>query len=513
MSHHKPGSAICFLFLVSAALEVRATVACPVPCMVRQPDRTVIAVYLRGDEFCHWNEEVNGYTILQAADDGPWVYAAPDDAGNLAPTEAVVGRDDPEQMGLKRHLRPARAGRREEQGRAGTGEEGGNRVIREGVMKNLVLLVDFPDKRHTIGRGAFGSLFNAKGYKVDGAAGSVRDYFREVSYQKLTVDSVVVDWIMMDHGYAYYGADQGGSGRDIRPRQMVAEALAKLEARGFDFSTVDGDNDGEVDALTVIHAGGGQEFSMNDTKDIWSHQWELVTTVEYDGRRMRKYHTEAELRGLEKNPGTQGITRIGVICHETGHFLGLPDLYDLGFDSRGVGNFCVMGGGCWNGNAGTLPAHMSAWCKATLKWVTPVEVEASRTYRVPRVEDTPRLFRMRGGFPSSEYFLVENRQGVGFDAGLPGKRRGLLIWHVDESVDNNDNPNHYKVDLEEAGGTQDLELNLNGGADSDYFRNKTMKTFNADTAPDNRSYSGEPLGLNITDVSKPSAKMTFTVQP
>jgi M6 family metalloprotease-like protein len=85
----------------------------------------------------------------------------------------------------------------------------------------------------------------------------------------------------------------------------------------------------------------------------------------------RKYHTEPERRGFDNDPGSQGITRIGVICHENGHFLDLPDLYDYGGDSAGVGNFCLMAGGSWNGNYGTQPAHMSAWCKKILGWLTP----------------------------------------------------------------------------------------------------------------------------------------------
>jgi hypothetical protein len=46
---------------------------------------------------------------------------------------------------------------------------------------------------------------------------------------------------------------------------------------------------------------------------------------------------------------------------------------------------------------------------------------------------------------STEYFLIENRQCVGFDAGLPGE--GLLIYHVDENVASNQSEWHPKVAL------------------------------------------------------------------
>lgn len=503
--------AASFFFLLSAAWETRATLACPRPCLVRQPDSTVISVYLRGDENLHWHEDAGGYTILREAASGFWVYAVKDVNGRLTPGVGVVGRDDPGKMGLKRHLLPDGAEGREVEGPVLAGEPGAKPAIRAGRLKNLVLLVDFPDKPHTLGKGAFRALFNEEGYGEGGAAGSVRDYFKQISYQALTVDSVVLDWITLDHGYAYYGADQGGVGRDIRSRQMVEEALAKAEARGFDFSQMDADNDGEVDSLTVVHAGGGQEYSLNDTRQIWSHQWEMTRTVTYDGTRMKPYTTVPERRGFDGNPDSQGITRIGVICHEMGHLLGLPDLYDFGFDSQGVGNFCVMGLGCWNGSLGAQPAHPNAWCKVLLGWVTPDEVSGPGTYSAPRVEDNPKVYRLSGQFPRTQYFLIENRQGHGFDAGLPGKKRGLLIWHVDETVGNNNNQNHYKVDLEEAGGIQGLERDDNAGNDAAYFRKKTLRTFNAETVPDNRSYAGVPLGQDVVAISKQSDTMTFDV--
>ncbi|MFA4947610.1 MAG: Ig-like domain-containing protein, partial [Candidatus Krumholzibacteriia bacterium] len=200
-------------------------------------------------------------------------------------------------------------------------------------------------------------------------------------------------------------------------------------------------------------------------------------------------------------------------CHETGHFIGLPDLYDYGYDSQGVGKFCLMAGGSWNGSYGTKPAHMSAWCKSDLGWVTPTLITGTGFFTLSQAETAAQSYKLRGPFASTQYFLVENRQGVGFDSGLPGTQRGILIWHVDEAMSNNNDQTHCLVDLEEASGTQHLALNLNSGEDSDYFRLGNATDFNASTTPNNLSYTNVPLGLDIAGVSGTGSSMSFLVNP
>ena len=60
----------------------------------------------------------------------------------------------------------------------------------------------------------------------------------------------------------------------------------------------------------------------------------------------------------------------GFFCHEFGHLLGLPDLYDTneenGTDS-GVGHWCLMARGGWGGQEAT-PSGLSAWSKSALDW-------------------------------------------------------------------------------------------------------------------------------------------------
>lgn len=508
-------SLVAGALLLGACSTLFAVPACPNPVTIRQPAGPTVRVHLKGDEFLHWHEDEAGYSILPDPQSGNWVYALKDSTGRLVPSSAVVGRDRPERLGIPRKLQADgvvsnSVGRRMSRYSSTVTADGVARVPRTGVMKNLVLLVEFADKPHIYSRADIEALFNTVGYTADGAAGSVKDYYHEVSYNALDVDSVVVEWITLDQGYAYYGANDA-FGDDVRPREMVAEALAKLEARGFDFSTLDADNDGQVDGLTVIHAGGGEEYSGNDSQYIWSHQWQMLASVTYDGKTLHTYHTEPERRGWDDDPGSFGLTRIGVICHETGHFLGLPDLYDYDYDSQGAGDFCLMAGGSWNGDNGTLPSHPSAWCKSVLDWVTPVTIIAAGLYSAPRIEDQPVAFRVGQGFPSSQYFLVENRQGFGFDAGLPGVSRGLLIWHIDETQANNDDQTHYQVDLEEASGIQHLELDANSGDDADYFRDGTLTAFNSNTVPNSRSYGGVSLERGISAVSSAGTTMTFTI--
>jgi len=492
--------------------QARAVPACPGPVTVTQPDGREIQVHLKGDEHRHWHEDAAGFTIVKEIQAGRWVHATRAGDGKLAPSASVVGRDDPTKLGVLRHMLPARAQRAAAPngGAPLSSEDGPSRLPTIGVMKNLVVLVEFSDLAATRTKEEYEALFNTIGYNVDGAQGSVKDYYDEVSYNTLDVQSVVTDWVTLDRKYSFYGRNDV-AGYDIRPREMVEEALAKLDASGFDFSTLDADNDGWVDGLTIIHAGGAEEYAGNDPDYIWSHYWQLGSTVTYDGKMMRPYHTEPERRGWDDTPSTWGITRIGVICHETGHFLGLPDLYDYDYDSSGVGDFCLMAGGSWNGSYGTQPAHMSAWCKKTLNWLTPTVITEGDIYAIPRVEDNPSIYQLNGPFASTEYFLIENRQGFGFDAGLPGSTRGLLVWHVDETQPDNDDQTHYLVDLEEASGTQHLELNQNDGDDADYYREGNNTTFTADTTPNNLSYSGTPVGLDIISVSPSAPTMTFTI--
>ncbi len=498
-----------------------AVPAAPGELEVEQPDGTRLRIQLRGDEYLHWHEDAAGYPVTRHEKTRAWHYAFLR-GGRIEATPYVAGepmraarlgiqRLDSEQLreARKEALDRRKMAAPDGDSTAAAGTDSPARTITSGTLQNLVLLVDFPDLSAPFPAADYGRLFNTIGYTDDGAVGSVKDYYLEVSNGALTIQSTVVEWITADNNFAHYG--ENVNGEDIRPRELVAEALAKLEARGFDFRQVDGDSDGYIDGLTVIHAGGGEEFTGNNSDYIWSHKWALQSQVTYDGVRMQLYNINHGRRGWDSQPTSQGITRIGVISHETGHFLGLPDLYDTDGTSSGAGAFCLMAGGSWNGNNGTSPAHMSAWCKQLLGWITVQPITVANTYSLADVTDSQRCFKLKGGLSGSEYFLIENRFGGGFDAGLPGSIRGLLIWHIDDSLTDNRNENHYWVDLEEADGPQDLQSGDNNGNDNDYWRAGNATEFSSTTTPSSNGYDGAPLGLIVSSIGTAGPTMSLTI--
>lgn len=530
------GLAKGFLLLLAALSAFPAVSWCvpanPAPFEVTQPDGKKIMLSLKGDEFYKWHEDEKGYTVLKDKATRNWVYAEKGAGGALKAGIYKVGAADPEALRFPRRLvdvQKASAARTRQTARNASPAylvSGARTVtgikpssapsrtpILTGTMKNLVILARFSDQAADYTQAEFSNLFNQTGYISDGALGSVKDYFLQVSYNQLTVQSTVSNWVTLPQTAAYYGVNDV-DGYDLRPREMVVDAINALDAAGFDFSTVDGNNDGEVDGLTIIHSGRGEEWGGNNDDYIWSHQWDLASPVVKDGKTMSMYHTEAAVRGWDSTPSSWGLARIGVICHETGHFLGLPDLYDTTNVTTGVGAFCLMGNGSWNGpsSEGVSPAHMSAWCKKTLGWATATQLTTVGTRSLPRIEDnSSAIYLLRdSAFPSTEYFLVENRQGAGFDAYLPGSSRGILIWHVDDSMPGNTNASHYLVDLEEASGTQHLQAAAGvSGNDFDYFRSGNNTDFSDTTTPNSKNYSSYNLKLPISAVSGSGNPMTF----
>jgi immune inhibitor A len=374
------------------------------------------------------------------------------------------------------------------------------RVSSSGTVKALVLLVDFEENTSTTNKDHYEELLFSSGVY---STGSMRDYFKEVSYGNLDIVGDVFGWYRMPEKYEYYVDNKFGTD-GVYPhnaKRLVEDAVHAANA-DVNFSDYDSDGDGIVDATFIVHAGRGAE-ETGLTTDIWSHRWNLDTPVTVDNVKVIDYTIEAE------------DGRIGLFCHEFVHVYNIPDLYDTDYDSYGIGRWCLMSAGSWGGTnpTGSRPIHPCAWVKKKLGWVnTKNPIANQNDVSLPDIESNPEVMRLwTNGIESKEYFLLENRQKKNFDSELPAG--GLLIYHIDESQLTNSNQFHPLVGIEQADGERDLENAENEGDQGDVYRGTTGNTiFDVSTNPNSKSYLDEGTLVDITDITNSNVNVTFNVK-
>ncbi len=115
---------------------------------------------------------------------------------------------------------------------------------------------------------------------------------------------------------------------------------------------------------------------------------------------------------------------------------------------------------------------------------------------------------IKSSIQGDEYFVVENRQRVGFDASLPGS--GILIWHVDETRNNNDIASRRIVDLEEADEAASLFDPDNPTEGSDPWHDSSTG-FSPTSTPNSNDNSGARTGWKATSIGPSGPLMTANI--
>jgi immune inhibitor A len=379
-------------------------------------------------------------------------------------------------------------------------------------FKVLALLVDFSDKTGQVAPEFYDTLIFGEG------PGSVSHYISEISYGQVELTTLdlpsSLGWIRAPQTYSYYvNGNYGMGARPQNAQQMILDLAAAVDGL-VDFSEYDNDGDGYVDVLIVVHAGTGAEMSGN-LNDIWSHKWSVPETTK-DGVKVFAYTTQPEYWQ------SAGDMTIGVYAHELCHGFGLPDLYDTDYSSRGIGYWGLMSHGAWNGTLGDSPAHPCAWSRIRMGFADAVEVaDFLPGQTIAPVQQGGTIYRITApGTYGREYFLIENRQQLGYDAGLPGA--GLLIWHIEEGKSNNNqewhpgksNSAHYLVALEQADGLYDMERDVNNGDAADPFPGATGNTaFTPTSTPPSNTYEHGPTTIAVTNITVNGSTITVDLGP
>jgi M6 family metalloprotease-like protein len=486
-----------------------------------QPDGTKFEVRGWGDQHYATFETLDGHTVVRNASTGFWEIAEQsEDGGTLVPSGAPahdfdraahassrgirIGREDARARGLEA-FRLMDGGRRCEQRRQqrrttvraamAAGGPLGAPPSRGtvGDFVGLCLLIDFSDDPATISRDEVDRFCNQQGYTGFGNHGSVYDYFVENSLGRFRYRNVVAAYYRARNPKTYY--TDPGIEFGTRARQLIKEALDHLKSTGFNFAQLTVDNEGYVYATNVYYAG---TCPNNWSEGLWPHAWALAAPYDLgSGRKAFDYQFTDMGHELA----------LGTFCHENGHMVcDYPDLYDYGYESSGVGAFCLM---CAGGRDEKNPTHISAYLKRASGWsssVTPITHGAHLHLTAGQNQ-----FAIYAKSPT-EYFLVENRVQKGRDASLPDE--GLAVWHVDELGSNNNEQmtasSHYELSLEQADGRFDLERSRSQIGDAqDLFRRSNKDQFSSTTVPNSKWWDGTVSNLELYEISEAGNSMEF----
>lgn len=511
----------CCLIL-TACVVLPITTAWAVPANERaiefaQPDGTTFQARLVGDEYHAFHETADGKKIVRNPKTKSWEYAMPTAVGSLEPSGKVVGRDVPPAIPKAveaDYLDSVRSLVMQKRKVEVKSPHSRKMTAPSGTIPGLILLVNFSDTSTTFLQSDFTGLMNTVGYNANSAHGSFRDYYLEVSYGNLTVNTTVVGWFTLPNNRAFYGGNTGGPGTDVRRQQLIIDALNAADPT-VNFSNYDQDGDGWIDFFGVIHQGQGEEQTGAHPDCMWSHRGTISTYTTGEGILVGPYHTDPEMYYSR-------LTTVGVICHESGHFFGLPDLYDIDGSSEGIGHWGLMGSGSWcgPGNDGSKPSHFCAWSKICLGWITPTEITAyTNNFALPAVDTNATAAQVFiDDYKDGEFFLIENRyqrstasDATGFDEYLPGS--GALITHVDDYMITNATDVRRKVDVEEADGLGQLDSGTNRGDAGDVYT-APGQVFNDLSNPDAKENTGTATGILVTDFQGAgTASMTCDITP
>ncbi len=200
-------------------------------------------------------------------------------------------------------------------------------------------------------------------------------------------------------------------------RESIEEADRSLASQGYPVRF------GDYDAIILVHAGANLQSDIDyDTpNDIPSFFARLGDEDRFpvDGGETVIVDGSVVPEAASQDGLLSGIA--GVLFHEFGHQLGLPDLYNINSGWPAVGVWDIMDSGGMVGDyiedeegrihfvEGFLPAGLCAWSKIFLGWA---QVDTVMTFdndmALPAVEKCPpRVVRVEAS--SDEYFLLENR--------------------------------------------------------------------------------------------------------
>lgn len=305
-------------------------------------------------------------------------------------------------------------------------------VKSHGTPRIPVILVNFMDEKMSVTEEAdlkeyYDKYCNGTRdgvlYEGAGSSGAVRDYFVQQSDSLFQPEFTVIGPVTLSHEMAYYGANSGAV-KDVNFAAFRVEAL-QLAMEEYDTFAADFDNDGDgtVDLAFFIYAGLPESDAGVSEDAIWPK--ESISPIVINGVTIAVVGCCSELSLSRGNRVPAGI---GTMCHEVAHALGLPDEYDRNNEALGMSYWSLMDSGNYT-NGGKTPCGLTGYERDFLGWRGIKTLTESTTVRMRPLEDGGMAYKVVNSENPDEYYILENRQYVGWDSKMLG--HGMLVNHVD----------------------------------------------------------------------------------
>jgi M6 family metalloprotease-like protein len=501
------------MVILAIAKSCQAAYIKDYPVTLSQPDGTRVRVLVTGDEFYNWAHDAAGYVIVRHPANGRLVYAT-EINGEVAPTNFVVNRADPRRLGLRpniaaKHAASARA--LSPLSHRMPKRSNSPKAHNTGSLNNIVIYIRFADEQPT----AFTHALSQYDAMLNGAAGtnSLRNYYKEVSYNTLTISSVffptqsgstIVSY-QDTYPRAYYKPYDAttnptgyqSSQQGTRELNLLRAALAAVkpavDASGI---TTDSDHDGYVDNVVFVVDGDVTAWATL----LWPHMWWLGNGPTLGGATVGTFNFQLE------NFTFSGSGGVGVLCHEMFHSLGAPDLYHYSYDGLNpAGAWDIME---YNQNP---PQHMTSFMKWKYgTWIATVpEITASGHYTLnPTTSSTNNCYKIKSLASTTQYFMVEYRRKTGtFEGSVPGT--GLIVYRIDTTTGNgNANGPPDELYIYRPNGTP----TVNGNTSTANLSYETGRTsINSASNPTPFLQNGSPGLLDIHNVTSAGTTISFDI--
>ena len=336
----------------------------------------------------------------------------------------------------------------------------GKRLQAQGNLSALVLFAQFAGQ----GAGASAPSWSSDLFNPS-VPGSFTHFYNEMSGGLMRVQGRVLPKRYSALGAAEdYVASGGGIGRygqfnlEILRQADADSDLGEFDNDGPDGIPNSGDDDGYVDIVFINLHTVPRGFFIASATGLAS----LGLDADYISNDVAAGGGYVRVRG--RFNGFGGTTQRGhtfsvtssTMCHEFGHVLGLTDLFDQSSisadgeldpeeDSAGIGKWGLMGLGTLGWGIEDGPNALSGPTLAELGWVeVDVVDKPEEGIELEEIFTGRRLLKIP--LSRHEYFLLEYRRASGsyYNRNVP--RDGLLLWHIDELADN-DEERHKRVDL------------------------------------------------------------------